>query len=71
MDLYVSLEALVSALIFVFAGLLVFHFVFRIAAKSAVASFRDEIVEKQNVALALLVGLLAIALSVIIAAAVH
>ena len=71
MDLYVSLGALASALIFLFAGLLVFHVVFRIASKSAVASFREEIVDKQNTALALLVGLLAVALSIIIAAAVH
>ncbi len=71
MDMYISFEALVSALIFVLAGLLVFHFVFRIAAKSAVASFREEIVDKQNIALALLVGLLSIALGIIIAAAVH
>ena len=71
MDMYVSFGALLSALVFVLAGLAIFHVVFRVAAKSVVASFRDEIVEKQNTALALLVGLLAVALSIIIAAAVH
>ena len=71
MDMYVSLGALASALVFVLAGLSVFHFAFRAATKSSLAMFREEVVEKQNVAVALLVGLLAIALSIIIAAAVH
>ena len=71
MDMYVSFGALLSAFVFLLAGLAVFHVVFRIAAKSVVASFRQEVVDKQNMALALLVGLLAIALSIIIAAAVH
>ncbi len=71
MDMYLSFGGLISALVFVVAGLLIFQLVFRATAKSAVALFRDEIVEKQNVALAVLVGLVAVALSIIIAAAVH
>ncbi len=71
MELYFSFSSLVSALLFVLLGLLVFTLAFRAAAKSAIAAFREEIVDKQNMAAALLAGMIAISLSVIIAAAVH
>ncbi len=71
MDLYVSFSGIVSALVFVLIGLLVFVVAFRAIAKSTIAAFRSEILEKQNVALALLVGMLALSVALIVAAAVH
>ena len=71
MDLYISFSAIVSALVFLLIGLAVFLVAFRATAKSTIAAFREEILEKQNVALALLVGMLALAIALIVAAAVH
>ena len=59
MNLYLSFGGLVSAVVFRYLG------------ASAVAAFREEIVDKQNMALALLVGLVSVGASIIIAAAVH
>jgi len=71
MGMYLGLGGLLSALLYVALGLIVFSAAFHFLAKSTVAAFREEIVEKQNTALALLVGLLSVGLSIIIAAAVH
>ena len=65
------LFAIVSALVFVLIGLVVFVVAFRATVKSTLAAFREEILEKQNVALALLVGMLALSVALIVAAAVH
>ena len=71
MNLYLSFGGLVSAVVFLLLGLVVFSLVFRYLGASAVAAFREEIVDKQNMALALLVGLVSVGASIIIAAAVH
>ncbi len=71
MDLYLSFGGIVGAAVFLLLGLVVFSLVFRYFARVAVDSFREEIIEKQNVALALLVGLVSLAAGIIIAAAVH
>ncbi len=71
MELYFSFSSLVSALLFVLLGLLAFTLAFRTIARTALTAFRQEVLEKQNLAAALLVGLVAIAVGIIIAAAVH
>ena len=52
-------------------ALAVFALAFRIATGALLPRYREEIVDKQNVAAAVLVGLLALALAVIVAAAFH
>ena len=69
--MYFNLGSVVSAAAFVVLGLLLFALAFRLATKATLAQFREEILEKQNVALALLVGMLALAVAIIVAAAVH
>ena len=64
-------SALLSALVFVLLGLVVFVVAFKSVVTMAVTAFREEIVEGQNVALAILVGLISLSLSIIVAAAVH
>ena len=64
-------SALLSALVFVLLGLVVFVVAFKSVVKMAVTAFREEILEGQNVALAILVGLVSLSLSIIVAAAVH
>ena len=71
MELYISLSGILTALIYVLIGLLVFAAAFQIAAKSILPRFRELIVEQGNTAAALLIGLLAIAIAIIVAAAVH
>lgn len=71
MNLYFSFNALASALIYALLGLAVFAAAFHVATKSVLPGFRSEIVEKQNLAAAVLIGLLAIAVAIIVAAAVH
>jgi len=71
MDLYISISGIASALIYVLLGLVVFAVAFQVAARGILPGYRDLIVKQQNMAAALLVGLLAIAIAVIVAAAVH
>ncbi len=71
MNLYVSFESVLSALIYVVLGLAVFTVAFRVVLKMVLAAFGEEILEKQNVALATLVGLIALSIGIIVAAAVH
>jgi len=71
MDLFISLSGILNALVFVFMGLLIFAAAFQLAAKAVLPDFRNMIVEKQNMAAALLIGLMAIAIAIIVAAAVH
>ena len=71
MNLYVSFESVLSALIYVLLGLVIFAVAFRVVLKMVLAAFGEEILEKQNVALATLVGLIALSIAIIVAAAVH
>ena len=71
MDLYISFSGILNALIFVVMGLVIFAAAFQLAAKAILPGYRSLIVEKQNMAAAVLIGLLAIAIAIIVAAAVH
>lgn len=71
MDLYISISGILNALIFVVMGLVIFAAAFQLAAKAILPAYRNLIVEKQNMAAAVLIGLLAIAIAIIVAAAVH
>lgn len=71
MNMYLSLGGLVSALLYLLLGLIAFTVAFRYIGRSVVAAFREEIIDKQNMALAVLVGLASLGVSIIIAAAVH
>jgi uncharacterized membrane protein YjfL (UPF0719 family) len=71
MEMYFSFGSLVSAAMFLALGLTVFYLAFKVVARTALTAFRAEIVERNNIALALLVGLVSLGVSIIIAAAVH
>jgi uncharacterized membrane protein YjfL (UPF0719 family) len=62
---------LINALIFALLGIILFVLAFAIMDKMTPYSLWKEIVEEQNVALAILVGAMSIGMCVIIAAAVH
>ena len=62
---------LVNALVFALLGIVLFVVVFAIMDKVTPYSLWKEIVEEQNVALAILVGAMSIGMCIIIAAAVH
>ena len=73
--LVVPLEALlpliVSTVVFVMLGLIVFALAFLVIAKASPFSVRKEIEEDQNVALAIVIGAVILGSALIIAAAVH
>ena len=73
--LIVPLEGLVSTLIttlvFVVLGLIIFALVFFVIAKATPFSVRKEIEEDQNVALAIVIASVILGSALIIAAAIH
>jgi len=62
---------LVTTLVFVILGLIVFALAFLIIAKATPFSVRKEIEEDQNVALAIVIGAVILGSALIIAAAIH
>lgn len=62
-------EVIVSALIFVFIGLVFFAFAYFILSR--MFSIHKEIEEDQNTALGLVIGSIMIGIAIIIAAAIH
>ena len=60
-----------SALVYLLIGLLVFLVAFKMVSYLVLTAWREEIIEQQNTALALLLGLLSLSAAIIIAAAVH
>jgi len=62
---------LLNALVFAMLGIVMFCLSFAILDKLTPYSLWKEIVEEQNVALAILVGAMSIGMCIIIAAAVH
>ena len=64
-------RAIISSLIFVGIGFVVFLFAFFLITKIAPFSIRKEIEEDQNTALGIVIGAVLIGLSIIIAAAIH
>ena len=65
------LPVVVTTLVFVFIGLIVFALAFVIIAKAAPFSVRKEIEDDQNIALAIVIGSVILGSALIIAAAVH
>ncbi|MDX2149403.1 MAG: DUF350 domain-containing protein [Bryobacteraceae bacterium] len=61
----------INALVFAILGIVIFVLAFIVLDKITPYALWKEIVEEQNVALAVLVGAMALGLSIIIAAAVH
>ena len=61
----------VNALVFALLGIVIFCVAFIIVDKMTPYALWKEIVEEQNVALAVLVGAMSIGMCIIIAAAVH
>ncbi|MFO1270892.1 MAG: DUF350 domain-containing protein [Rubrivivax sp.] len=61
----------VGSMVFALLGVAVFWLCFVIVDKLTPYKLWDEIVEKQNVALAIVVGAMCIAIGLIVAAAVH
>ena len=60
-----------AALVFAFLGIIVFTVSFMVIDRLTPYSLWREIVERQNTALATLIGLVSIGLCLIIAAAIH
>ena len=65
------LPIVVTTLIFVILGLIVFALAFLVIAKASPFSVRKEIEEDQNVALAIVIASVILGTALIIAAAVH
>jgi uncharacterized membrane protein YjfL (UPF0719 family) len=65
------LPVVVTTLVFVFIGLIIFALAFFIIAKAAPFSVRKEIEDDQNIALAIVIGSVILGSALIIAAAVH
>lgn len=66
-----SLTTVAATLLYAFLGIFVFVVSFVLVDKLTPGELWKEIIEKQNTAVALLSGAVALGLSVIIAAAVH
>ena len=65
------LPVVVTTLVFVVLGLIVFALAFIVIAKAAPFSVRKEIEDDQNIALAIVIGSVILGSALIIAAAVH
>jgi putative membrane protein len=65
------LPVLVTTLVFVILGLIIFALAFLVIAKASPFSVRKEIEEDQNVALAIVIASVILGSALIIAAAVH
>ena len=65
------LPVVVTTLVFVVIGLIVFALAFLVIAKAAPFSVRKEIEDDQNIALAIVIGSVILGTALIIAAAVH
>jgi uncharacterized membrane protein YjfL (UPF0719 family) len=71
-DVYSSMFSnAVAAIVFAFIGVLRFILAFMLFDKLTPGSLWKELIEDQNTALGMLMGAVAIALAIIIAAAVH
>ena len=65
------LPIVITTVVFVVLGLIVFALAFLVIAKATPFSVRKEIEEDQNVALAIVIGAVILGSALIIAAAVH
>lgn len=66
-----SLDPLLAALVYAVLGILVFIVSFIIMDKITPYDLWKELVEKNNLALAIVVGAMALGVSIIVAAAIH
>ena len=66
-----KLGAIVGSLVFALMGVLIFWLCFVIIDKITPYDLWSEIIEKQNVALGLVVAALCLGISIIVAAAIH
>ena len=71
MNLEFHLSAFVNAIIYAILGVLILFFSFAIWDKISPYELWKEIVEKNNMALAIFAGLMALGVAIIIASAVH
>lgn len=71
LDLAPIVKAIVSSVIFVGIGLVVFLIAFWLITKVTPFSIRKEIEEDQNTALGIVIGAVIIGLALIISAAIH
>jgi uncharacterized membrane protein YjfL (UPF0719 family) len=67
----IMLTNIVAAIVFAAIGILIFALAFVVFDRITPFTLWKEIIEEHNTALALLIGLIALSLSVIIAAAIH
>ena len=65
------IDFVINAIVFAVVGIVIFVATFAIVDKLTPYNLWAEIVEKQNVALAIMIGAMSLGMSVIIAAAVH
>lgn len=71
MSMYFNLGSLVSALLFTALGLVIYFLALRVAVSAAKAVLGERREDGQDLPLAILVGALALGVSIIVAAAVH
>lgn len=71
METFINVKDVVSSIVFSFIGLIILGIAFIILDKLTPANLSVEILEKQNIAAAILVGALIIGLSLIIAMSIH
>jgi uncharacterized membrane protein YjfL (UPF0719 family) len=67
----IMLSNVVAAIVFAAIGILIFAIAFVVIDRLTPFTLWKEIIEEHNTALALLIGFVALSLSIIIAAAIH
>lgn len=65
------IDHFVNALIYAFLGVIIYWIAFVVSDKITPVDLWGEIIGKQNIALAILVGFMSLGIGIIIAAAVH
>jgi uncharacterized membrane protein YjfL (UPF0719 family) len=65
------MDHFLNALIYAFLGVIIYWIAFIISDKLTPVDLWGEIVEKHNIALAIMVGFMSLGIGIIIAAAVH
>lgn len=66
-----QIDHFINAIVYALLGVVIYWIAFFVSDKILPADLWGEIVEKQNTALAILVGFMALGVGIIIAAAVH
>jgi uncharacterized membrane protein YjfL (UPF0719 family) len=65
------IDHFVNALIYAFLGVIIYWLAFYLGDKLTPVDLWKEIIEKHNIALAIMVGFMSLGIGIIIAAAVH